>query len=111
MNQFVRLADYQKQRRSTYFSRHELGRILDVYSRRVASGEWRDYAIDHDGQVASFSIFRHTHERPIFAIQKCNRGPQRPVEYYLISGKQQLKRGSTLEEVLEAFDRRLEVVR
>ena len=111
MNQFVRLADYQKQRRSTYFSRHELGRILDVYSRRVASGEWRDYAIDHDGQVASFSIFRHTHERPIFAIQKCNRGSQRPVEYYLISGKQQLKRGATLEEVLEAFDRRLEVVR
>ncbi len=111
MNQFVRLADYQKQRRSTYFSRHELGRILDVYSCRVASGEWRDYAIDHDGQVASFSIFRHTHERPIFAIQKCNKGPQRPVEYYLVSGKQQLKRGSTLEEVLEAFDRRLEVVR
>lgn len=111
MNQFVRLADYQKQRRSTYFSRHELGRILDVYSRRVASGEWRDYAIDHDGQVASFSIFRHTHERPLFAILKCNRGPQRPVDYLLVSGKQQLKRAATLEEVLAAFDRRLEVVR
>jgi len=111
MNQFVRLADYQKHRRSTYFSRHELGRILDVYSRRVASGEWRDYAIDHDGHVACFSIFRHTHERPLFAILKCNRGPQRPVDYLLVSGKQQLKRASTLEEVLAAFDRRLQVVR
>ena len=111
MKHYVRLADYQKQRRSVYFSRQELGQILDVYSRRVASGEWRDYAIDHDGQSASFSIFRHTHERPLFAILKYHHGPQRPAEYLLISGKQQLKRAATLEEVLAAFDRRLELVR
>src|SRR5581483_7356817 len=28
------------------FSRRELRRILDLYGRKVAAGEWRDYAID-----------------------------------------------------------------
>jgi hypothetical protein len=28
------------------FSRRELNRILDLYGRKVAAGEWRDYAID-----------------------------------------------------------------
>ena len=28
------------------FNREELAQILNVYGRKVASGEWRDYAID-----------------------------------------------------------------
>ena len=28
------------------FNREELSQILNVYGRKVASGEWRDYAID-----------------------------------------------------------------
>ncbi len=28
------------------FNRQELSQILNVYGRKVASGEWRDYAID-----------------------------------------------------------------
>ena len=29
------------------FERGELDRILGLYGRKVAAGEWRDYAIDH----------------------------------------------------------------
>ncbi|MEM7563519.1 MAG: DUF2794 domain-containing protein, partial [Pseudomonadota bacterium] len=35
---------------------------LQLYSTRVARGEWRDYAIDHSAGVAIFSIFRHANE-------------------------------------------------
>ena len=41
-----------------------------LYSMRVASGEWRDYAIDFRPGMAIFSIFRHTAEQPLFAIAK-----------------------------------------
>ena len=34
----------------------------------MASGEWRDYAIDFRPGMAIFSIFRHTSEQPLFAI-------------------------------------------
>ena len=39
----VRTAPSQNQ---VTFSRRELNRILDLYGRKVAAGEWRDYAID-----------------------------------------------------------------
>ena len=41
------------------FDRPELNRILRVYGRMVAAGEWRDYALDFLDEAAVFSIFRH----------------------------------------------------
>src|SRR5438876_12286558 len=40
------------------FNRPELNRILNLYGRMVADGEWRDYAIDFLKDRAVFSVFR-----------------------------------------------------
>src|SRR5690349_7109955 len=52
------------------FSRRELNRILDLYGRKVAAGEWRDYAIDFLKDRAVFSVFRRTSELPLYRIEK-----------------------------------------
>ena len=52
------------------FSRLELRRILDLYGRKVAAGEWRDYAIDFLKDRAVFSVFRRTSEVPLYRIEK-----------------------------------------
>ena len=52
------------------FSRRELDRILDLYGRKVAAGEWRDYAIDFLKDRAVFSVFRRSSEVPIYRIEK-----------------------------------------
>ena len=52
------------------FNRRELNRILDLYGRKVAAGEWRDYAIDFLKDRAVFSIFRRTSEVPLYRIEK-----------------------------------------
>src|SRR6185295_20075513 len=71
MTTLVRLADGgQQRRRSVSFDRRELRTLLSLYSQRVATGEWRDYAIDFRPGMAIFSIFRHTAEQPLFAIAK-----------------------------------------
>ncbi|HEV2336134.1 MAG TPA: DUF2794 domain-containing protein, partial [Stellaceae bacterium] len=41
------LRDYHRQRHPLYFTRSELNQLLGLYSRNVARGIWRDYAIDH----------------------------------------------------------------
>src|SRR5258707_228556 len=46
MTNLYRLGDQKTRRRIVSFDRRELSKLIDVYSRRVASGEWRDYAID-----------------------------------------------------------------
>ena len=68
-----RVSISKRLRRQLYFSRTELSLILATYSARVASGDWRDYALDHMDGVALFSIFRHTHETPLFVIEKKQR--------------------------------------
>ncbi len=52
------------------FSRRELDRILGLYGRMVAAGEWRDYAIDFLKDRAVFSVFRRASEVPIYRIEK-----------------------------------------
>jgi hypothetical protein len=86
----------------TFFSRRELQQLLDLYSRGVACGEWRDYAIDQRGQTAVFSIFRHTHERPMFSVVK--RGDRG--EYVVHSGPQRLARTSSLSDALSVLKKR-----
>ena len=56
--------------RPVCFDRLELNTILNVYGRRVADGEWRDYALDMEKDRAVFSIFRRSSEMPIYRIEK-----------------------------------------
>src|SRR6185437_9121783 len=52
------------------FSRRELNRILGLYGRKVAAGEWRDYAIEFLKDRAVFSVFRRSSEVPLYRIEK-----------------------------------------
>jgi hypothetical protein len=101
----VRLADYRRARGGVYFDRHELRRLLDIYSRRVMTGEWKDYAIDHQSGRAIFSIFRHTFDSPVFAITKRREGKR--CAYQVFSGPQKIKQSSTIEGALLIFDKEL----
>ncbi|WP_420960334.1 DUF2794 domain-containing protein [Brucella sp. IR073] len=93
------------------FNRHELDKILRIYGRMVASGEWRDYAIDHLSDRAVFSIFRRASEIPLFRIEKNPKLAQRQGAYSVIAASGLiLKRGHELERVLRVFDKSLRLV-
>jgi len=93
------------------FSRRELDRILNLYGRKVAAGEWRDYAIDFFRDRAVFSIFRRACEFPIYRIEKNPRAGRRQGAYSVISATGHiLRRGQELDRVLGALDRALHVV-
>ncbi|MEJ1970680.1 MAG: DUF2794 domain-containing protein [Rhizomicrobium sp.] len=90
------------------FDRAELSRILTVYGRMVAAGEWRDYAIDFRDDVAVFSIFRRTAEIPLFRVEKRPKLRDRQGMYAVIAASGHiLKRGHDLVQVLRAFDKAL----
>jgi Protein of unknown function (DUF2794) len=90
------------------FDRPELNRILAVYGRMVAAGEWRDYALDFLDEVAVFSIFRHACEMPLFRIEKRPKLRSRQGQYGVIAaGGVILKRGHELAQVLKIFDKKL----
>jgi hypothetical protein len=93
-----------------FFDRTELNQLLSLYSRHVACGQWRDYAIDQRQGSAVFSVFRHTHDAPLFRIAKrIGRGGRRS-EFIVQSGRETLKRASTMSEALSVFRQPLRIV-
>jgi len=93
------------------FDRRELNRLLSLYGRKVAAGEWRDYAIDFLKDRAVFSVFRRSSEVPIYRIEKNPRLARRQGVYSVISATGLIvRRGHELERVLRAIDRSLSVV-
>src|SRR5688572_18089910 len=93
------------------FDRRELNAILNVYGRKVADGEWRDYAMDFLRERAVFSVFARNSERPLFMIEK-NPKLARKQGQYMVSNQQGriLKRGHELRAVLRVLDPQLAVV-
>lgn len=77
---------------------------------RVATGEWRDYAIDFRPGMAIFSIFRHTAEQPLFAIAKVPGARTGGGGYMVYNGPRKLAHGDSLEDVLAVFDRKLKLL-
>ncbi|MCB1540586.1 MAG: DUF2794 domain-containing protein [Rhodoblastus sp.] len=93
------------------FDRRELQLILNLYGRRVAEGEWRDYAISFSPLKAVFAVFRRTSETPLYTIEKNPALARRQGAYSVVSADGFiLKRGHDLERVLAVLDKKIKLV-
>ena len=104
------LRDYRGGRRPLYFTRAELNQLLGLYSRSVARGMWRDYAIDHRDGQALFSVFRHTHESAAYTIVKSLAAGSGETQFAVLRGRQRLRAAPDLAQALEVFRAKLALV-
>jgi hypothetical protein len=101
----------EAQHRYTTFNRQELTAILAIYGRKVAAGEWRDYAIDIGRDKAVFSIFRRASEVPLFRIEKTPKLARKQGAYSIVAPAGLiLKRGHDLLRVLNVLEDRVRLV-
>ena len=93
---------------TVFFTRQEFTAILDLYGRKVAAGEWRDYAIDFGREKAVFSVFRRSSEVPLYRIEKNPRLARRQGAYSVIAATGLiLKRGHDLSRVLGVLEKNI----
>jgi hypothetical protein len=93
------------------FDRTELRVIFDLYGRKVAGGEWRDYAIDFCFDRAVFSIYRRSSEYALYRIEKNPKLARKQGLYSIITATGLiLKRGPELARVIAVLDKRLTLV-
>lgn len=104
---------HDKSSPTIYFNRQELSQILAVYGRKVAAGEWRDYAIEMSRDKAVFSIFRKTSEWPLLRIEKVPKLARKQGAYSVVAASGMiLKRGPDLRHVLDVLEKdRIRLVR
>jgi hypothetical protein len=90
------------------FDRRELAAILSLYGRMVASGEWRDYAMDFQPDLAVFSVFRRAAEVPLYRIEKRPSLRAKQGAYAVRGGEGQvLRRGHDLAAALKVLEKPL----
>jgi hypothetical protein len=93
------------------FDRRELNQLFNLYGSKVASGEWRDYALDFAPAKAVFSVFRRTSEEPLYRIEKNPELARKQGQYAVIAaGGLVMRRGHDLARVLRVLDKQLRVV-
>jgi hypothetical protein len=93
------------------FNLQELREILNVYGRKVAAGEWRDYTMDFGRDKAVFSVFRRTSEYPLYRIEKNPKLARKQGAFSVVAATGLiLKRGHDLRRVLGVFERSLKLV-
>ena len=89
------------------FERNELSTILNIYGQMVATGHWKDYAIDMLKERAVFSIYRRATETPLYQINKRPHLSGKNGLYSVIApGGLILKRGNDLATVLRVFGKK-----
>lgn len=89
-----------------FFDRRELHQILQLYSRKVMAGEWRDYAIGGDDAGAVFAVYGAGSPVPLFRIAKRPRSIKRQARFQICRGGRVLQMENSLEAVLKALERR-----
>ena len=93
---------------TVFFTRLELNAILNLYGHKVAAGEWRDYAIDFGREKATFCVFRHTSQVPLYRIEKCPKLANKQGAFSVVTPTGLiLRRGHDLARVLEVLQKRV----
>lgn len=103
----------QKKNRTVHFNRPELLALLDLYTKQVMAGQWRDYAINNGAGMAQFCIFKSAYEFPLYTIVKMLKGGKGAgstgaiPQYHLFKGREQIKKSDSLPAVLATLQRRI----
>ena len=93
-----------------FFSKSELTKILNLYSKQVSKGIWRDYALDSKTDIAIFSIYRHTHDKPLYQIIKISHnGFRNKPEFFIKNESQIINKSQDLLFILSIFEKKLSI--
>ena len=89
-----------------YFSKDELAKILNLYSKGVSRGEWKDYAINFNKNNAFFYIFKHSLASPECVLNKSMERKKKKVFYNLIS-KNISKKFENIDLLISSLNRQI----
>ena len=60
----------------SFFIKKELRSILNLYAKKVSSGDWKDYGLSVNKKEVTFDVYQRSSEKPVYRISK-NLNPKR----------------------------------
>ena len=93
-----------------FFSKKELSSILNLYSKQVSNGFWKDYALDSQVENATFSVYKHSHDKPMYRIIKnSQKGYRNKPNFYIKKDEEIIIKSSDLCIILSKFEKKLSI--
>ena len=98
------------EKKFVFFSKKELSSILNLYSKQVSKGFWKDYALDNQNENAIFSVYKHSHDKPMYQIIKNSyKGFRNKPNFYIKKDKEIISKSSDLYIILLKFEKKLSI--
>ena len=100
----------QIEKKIIFFSKKELSSILNLYSKQVSKGFWKDYALDNHVEDAIFSAYKHSHDKPIYQIiKKSRKGIRNKPHFYIKKNEVIISKSNDLNILLSKFEKKLSI--
>ncbi len=92
-------------KKEEFFVKKELQSILNLYAKKVSSGDWKDYGLSVNKKEITFDIYLRTSENPIYRISK-NLNPRNKTEkFYVLDKKGKIiKKSESLDGLINRVD-------
>ena len=91
--------------KENFFIKKELKTILNLYAKKVSSGDWKDYGLSINKKEISFDVYQRASEKPIYRISK-NLNPKNKTEKYYILDRNGriIKKSENLEVLIKKIE-------
>ena len=99
-------------KKERFFVKKELQKILNLYARKVSSGDWKDYGLSVNKKEITFDIYERTSEKPIYRISK-NLSPKNRAEKFYVLDKngKVIKRSESIDNLVNLEWSKLKLVK
>ena len=89
----------------SFFIKKELRSILNLYAKKVSSGDWKDYGLSVNKKEVTFDVYQRSSDKPIYRISK-NLNPKRKDEKFYILDRNGLivKKSENLESLIKKVE-------
>ena len=69
-NKFRLIINNKFSKKENFFVKKELRIILNLYAKKVSSGDWKDYGLTINKKEITFDIYQRASEKPVLRISK-----------------------------------------
>jgi len=101
---------YKKEK---FFIKKELQAILNLYARKVSSGDWKDYGLSINKREITFDVYQRVSEKPIYRISKSLNPKNKTERFYVLDRNGRVvKKSENLDSLINRVEwTKLKVVR
>ena len=100
-------------KKESFFVKKELQIILNLYAKKVSSGDWKDYGLSINKKEITFDIYQRASEKPIYRISK-NLNPKNKTERFYVFDRngRVVKKSENLDSLINRVEwTKLKVIR